>query len=285
MLSSFRLSLAPCLLLCLALPTRVLAAPQEQGEGTPVPAVTAPIKGSLVIGGGGGMTDEVWAKFIELAGGEDSKIVVVPTASARADEDDPAQTVAQWKERGAARVDVLHTRSREVAQSAEFVAPLTSATGVWFGGGSQSRITEAYLGTAVDKALRDILRRGGVIGGSSAGAAIMTEVMISGGNPVARVAPGFGLLPGAVVDQHFLRRSRVNRLLGVLENHPGLVGFGIDEGTALVVTGTQVSVVGRSYVMVLVPQAQGPVRIEMLEDGEEGDLLELSREAARRTGK
>jgi cyanophycinase len=231
------------------------------------------------------MTDEVWAKFIELAGGEDSKIVVIPTASASADEDDPALTVAQWNERGAAKVDVLHTRSREVAQSAEFVAPLTSATGVWFGGGSQSRITEVYLGTAVDEALRNVLRRGGVIGGSSAGAAIMTGVMIAGGNPVARVERGFGFLPGAVVDQHFLRRSRVNRLLGVLENHSGLVGFGIDEGTALVVTGTEVLVVGRSYVMVLVPQAQGPVRIEMLEDGEKGDLLELSREAARQTTK
>ena len=128
------------LLICAAVSSEVHAVPQDRGVRASGPAVTGPIEGSLVIGGGGGMTDEVWAKFIELAGGEDSKIVVVPTAGASADDNDPTQTVAQWKERGAAHVDVLHTRSREVAQSAEFVAPLISATGVWFGGGSQTRM-------------------------------------------------------------------------------------------------------------------------------------------------
>jgi cyanophycinase len=111
----------------------------------------------------------------------------------------------------------------------------------------------------------------------------MTEVMIAGGNPKARTAKGFGFLPGAVVDQHFLRRNRVNRLIGVLQDHPGLVGFGIDEGTAIVVTGSRVRAVGRSYVTVLVSASQQhALYVKMLEDGEEVDLSELSATAARR---
>jgi len=128
-----------------------------------------------------------------------------------------------------------------------------------------------------------LLRRGGVVGGSSAGAAIMTRVMISGGNPVPNTAEGFGFLPGSVVDQHFLRRNRVNRLLNVLQRNPGLVGFGIDEGTAIIASGTEVRAVGRSYVTLFVPQPAGkPVRIEVLEDGEKADLAELVAAAGRR---
>jgi cyanophycinase len=111
----------------------------------------------------------------------------------------------------------------------------------------------------------------------------MTEVMITGGNPVATTGKGFGFFPGSVVDQHFLRRNRVNRLLGVLEGHPGIVGFGIDEGTAIIATGTEVRAMGRSYVTVFVPQLNGaPVRIEVLEDGEKADLAELAADATKR---
>ena len=241
------------------------------------------IDGALVIGGGGGLPDSVFEEFIKLAGSADSHIVVIPTASTRADGGDSSDTIETWKQRGAATVTVLHTRDRDVANKDEFIAPLKKATGVWFGGGSQSRITAAYLGTAVERELRLLLKRGGVIGGSSAGAAIMTEVMIAGGNPKARTARGFGFLPGAVADQHFLRRNRVNRLIGVLQDHPRLVGFGIDEGTAIVVTGSRVRAVGRSYVTVLISGSeQLPLYVEMLEDGEEVDLTELSAAAARR---
>ena len=255
----------------------------EKTSKTSVAVGTPPIGGTLVIGGGGGIPDSVFEEFIKLAGSADSHIVVIPTASTRADSGDSSGTIETWKQRGAATVTVLHTRDRDVANKNEFIAPLKKATGVWFGGGSQSRITDAYLGTAVDRELRLLLKRGGVVGGSSAGAAIMTEVMIAGGNPKARTAKGFGFLPGAVVDQHFLRRNRVNRLIGVLQDHPGLVGFGIDEGTAIVVTGSHVRAVGRSYVTVLIAGSkQRPLYVEMLEDGEEVDLAELTADAARR---
>ena len=236
---------------------------------------------ALVIVGGGNLPAEISKTFIDLAGGAQSNIVIIPTASQRADRPDQGESEKLWKERGAGTVTRLHTRSRDEADQASFVAPLKSATGVWFSGGSQSRITDAYLGTRVQAELNALLKRGGVIGGSSAGAAIMSGIMITGGNPVAKTSAGFGFLPNVVVDQHFLRRNRANRLLGVLHRHPGLVGIGIDEGTALVRTGDELRVVGQSYVTVWVLQADGlPVRVEVLKQDDTTSLAGWVEEAA-----
>ena len=118
-----------------------------------------------------------------------------------------------------------------------------------------------------------LVNRGGVVGGTSAGAAPQSRVMIRGGNPVAHVGRGFNLLPGAVVDQHFLKRSRVNRLLGVIEAHPDLVGYGIDEGTAMIVRGDRFRVLGASYVLACRYDAQQRrTHIEVLEPGKEHTL-------------
>lgn len=239
--------------------------------------------GSLVIGGGGGMPPLVIAEFLRLAGGSKSRLVIIPTASSRADKPDNGKTVKLWQERGAGVANLLHTRSKDEANRASFVAILKKATGVWIGGGSQSRIMAAYLGTKVETELKALLKRGGVIGGSSAGAAIMTKLMISGGRGEAKTKQGFGFLPGAVVDQHFLRRNRVNRLLDALHRHPGLVGIGIDEGTAIVWSGDEIRTIGESYVSVFVPQSDGkPMRVEILNDGEKLSLRSLLRDAGRR---
>ena len=236
---------------------------------------------ALVIVGGGSQPAEISRTFIDLAGGAQSNIVIIPTASQRADRPDQGEGEQIWRERGAGKVTRLHTRSRDEANEVDFVEPLRSATGVWFGGGSQSRITEAYLGTRVETELNALLKRGGVVGGSSAGAAIMSKVMITGGNPSAKTAEGFGFLPNVVIDQHFLRRNRVNRLLGVLLRHPGLAGIGIDEGTALVRMGDQLRVVGQSYVTLWVPQADGlPPRVEVLRHGDTTSLASLAKEAS-----
>jgi cyanophycinase len=134
-------------------------------------------------------------------------------------------------------------------------------------------VTDAYLGTAVEKALRALLNRGGVIGGTSAGAAVMSRVMITGGQEKATVGTGFGFLPGAVVDQHALRLSRLNRLLGVLADHPDLAGVAIDEATALVVQGGKWRVMGGSYVVVCRAPAPGrPARLDVFHDGDAGEL-------------
>lgn len=220
-----------------------------------VDTVVRPSRGALVICGGGRLPGSVHDRFMELAGGPRARIVVVPTAGSDAVLRDVAASLDLWRSRGATSVHLLHTRSRVEADDPAFSRLLNEATGVWLGGGNQSRLSESYVDTEVERRLKGVLDRGGVIGGTSAGAAIMTRVMIVGGRARAIAGRGFDLLPGSVVDQHFLKRDRLGRLLGLLEAHPDLVGFGIDEGTALVLRGDRLSVVGDSCVVACMPAA------------------------------
>ncbi len=161
--------------------------------------------------------------------------------------------------------------------------PLTSATGVWFGGGDQTRLVNTYRGTAVETELRRLLDRGGVIGGTSAGAAVMSLPMIAGGKDRATLATGFGFLPGAIVDQHFLKRNRANRLLAALNDNPGWFGLGIDEGTAVVVDGRALTIVGNSYaVACLAASTDHASSCQFLKKGDKADLVTLSRSALAR---
>jgi cyanophycinase len=232
-------------------------------------------KGALVICGGGDLPDTARATFVELAGGRNARIVVIPTASEYADakESELQEFLDPWLKLKVSSASLLHTRSRARADAPEFLRPLEEATGVWFSGGDQSRVTEVYLGTAVERGLRAVLERGGVIGGTSAGAAIMSKVMITGGQEKATVGTGFGFLPGVVVDQHALRRNRVNRLLGVLADHPGLVGVAIDEDTALVVKQGRWQVLGGSYVVFCRPAREGQLlRFDFFGQGDQGTV-------------
>jgi cyanophycinase len=282
------LRLLPLLLLVVA-PVAV-ARQEEPADPPPVsglmPIDPEGIDGSLVIVGGGGLPDSIIARFRELAGGEAAKLVVVPTASIYAEGDaaDPTEAKERWAGRGFKEVTILHTRDRLVADSPGFVEPLKGATAVWFDGGDQSRLADAYLGTAVEREVYEVLKRGGVVAGSSAGAAIQSRVMISGGSGgVATLGVGFDLIPGAVVDQHFLKRNRKPRLLGVLEHYNGHVGFGIDERTALVVTGRRLEVAGDSTVTVLLAEAGGrPAFEQELKPGDRADLVALRRAARDR---
>jgi cyanophycinase len=251
-------------------------------EDSDVRIEPAGIKGSLLICGGGLLPDEIIERFLELAGGEEAHIVVIPTASRKADTESAAPP---WKEDAVASVHVLHTRRQEQANEESFVEPLKRATGVWFGGGQQSRIADAYLGTAVERELYEVLERGGVVAGTSAGAAIQSKQMITGGKSKAKLGTGFDLLPGSVIDQHFLRRERKQRLLGVLRQHPGLVGFGVDEGTALEVRGRRLRVLGESTVTVcLSPGKHKPAKEIELKAGDVADLTALRRAAIARAG-
>lgn len=247
------------------------------------------INGSLVICGGGKIPEEAARQFMKLAGGAAARLVVIPTAAA-ADNAAAQKHLSSWRERKPASVVLLHTRSRQQAETGDFVKPLRKATGVWIGGGIQSRISAAYLGTAVEKELYELLSRGGVIGGTSAGAAIMSRVMIAGGKDKAQMGTGFDLLPGSVIDQHFIARKRRGRLAGVIVARPGLVGYGIDEGTALIVRGRRLTVVGESTVSVLLgPAGKGadesrPLKEQLLRRGMVADLTALRRAAAARAG-
>jgi len=219
----------------------------------------------LVVAGGGRLPKSVYAEFRRLAG-EDPRLVVIPTASTLPV--DLAATQSLWAERGFETVQVLHTRDREVASSAKFCEPLGEATAVWFSGGSQQRIADAYLGTAVEKAIHECLHRGVVIGGTSAGAAIQTRTMIAGGRNVPELSKGLDLLPNAIVDQHFLWRNRLPRLIEAVRQNPNLVGIGIDEGTALVVEGEKQTVAGESYVMT-VRLVSGDLEVNAFHRGQE----------------
>ena len=256
--------------------------------GQEAPRGQVPVAGSLVIVGGGKLPDGVRDEFFKLAGGAaKARIVVIPTASLDADKPDQAASFTKnWSDLKPLGVELLHTRDREQADGAAFVEPLRKATAVWLSGGDQSRLTEAYRGTRVEAELRALLGRGGVVGGTSAGAAALTDPMIAGGDKVAKLGRGFGLLPGVVCDQHFVARGRIDRLRGAVGACPGFVGLGIDEATAVVVTGRSIRVVGDSTVTAV--WAAGPgraAREETLKAGGELDLFQARRAALARAAK
>jgi cyanophycinase len=238
--------------------------------------------GCLLIAGGGRLPAAIRNRFLQLGGGEKAHVVVIPTASRRCDDGiESHSSYAYWapllKANKISSLAFLHTRRREQANDPQFVKPLTEASAVWFTGGDQVLLTEAYKGTAVEREIRALLDRGGVVGGTSAGAAVMSAVMIRYGNPIARVGPGFGFVSNFVVDQHFQQRKRLRRLLGVLAKHPRLLGLGIDEKTAVEVHGQKVRVLGAGNVHLCLP-APDPAKAEVkvLAVGSEIDLNDYS---------
>jgi cyanophycinase len=262
------------------LPTAAIAEPNIVAP--PPRAAEKEVAGSLVIVGGGILPDAIRDRFLELAGGKKGRLVVIPTASQLPDQR-IYKSYAVWETQGLASVSMLHTRDPKKANDPEFVKPLTEATAAWLGGGDQTLLTNAYRGTAVERELRNLLTRGGVIGGTSAGASVMSSVMITGGNPEARIGTGFGLLPDVVIDQHFHNRKRKDRLLGVLKQHRNCLGMGIDEQTAVVVRGHSFTVVGNASVsLCMPPSTEEPASVKVLKSGEAGDLLELGRDVLAR---
>lgn len=215
-----------------------------------------PEKGSLVIVGGGRMVKPIVDEFISRAGGIDAAFVVIPTANVGEDWGEKYIAANFLTKRGAKDVVVLHTRDPKVADTEEFVAPLKRARGVWIDGGRQWRLADSYLGTRTLKELEAVLERGGVIGGSSAGATIQGSYMVRGapeGNTIMMAKGhevGFGFVKCCAIDQHVIARKRENDLAPVIEAHPELLGLGIDEATAVVVTGNRFKVVGDSKVVV-----------------------------------
>jgi cyanophycinase len=241
-----------------------------------------PCSGALIVDGGAENADSI-KRFIALAGGPDAPIVVIPTAS----ETDPVDVKRHHhtftRRFGVKNATVLHTRDRAEADKVEFVAPLKTARGVWFTGGRQWRLVDAYMGTRTQREIEAVLARGGVIGGSSAGATIQGSYLVRGaraGNHIMMAKgyeEGFGYLRGVAVDQHLLVRRRADDLVEVIAKKPELLGLGLDEPAAIVVQGDRMEVIGRSVVGIYDGKEHDGKRYYFLAPGEVFDLAARKR--------
>jgi cyanophycinase len=244
-----RVSLAIARLACIAL---VIAVAACAARGSAAEQNAAVPKGSLLIVGGGPQPEALVQRFVELAGGAGKARIVVFAMASEEGLAGGEEKAEDLRKLGAHAINVYITR--EQANQDSIVHLLDDATGIWFGGGDQSRLTSAIGGTRVEDAIHARYRAGAVVGGTSAGAAVMSTPMITGDerhpggarpdttDPFKTIvrdniitSEGFGLIQGAIIDQHFLRRKRHNRLVSAVLEHPKLLGVGIDESTALLV--------------------------------------------------
>ena len=210
--------------------------------------------GPLVVVGGGATNQAVVARMMEMAGGTNAVVAVLPQSSALTDAGDSA--VAMYTKLGAKDAVKVDFKDREAARRA-----LEAATLIWMPGGDQNRFMKEITGTGLDDVIRARNRAGVVVGGTSAGAAILSAVMITGEADLKNIiagktatAPGLGMWADVIFDQHFLQRQRASRLISAVLDHRTLVGIGIDESTAVIVRGTRIEVVGKSAVIVIDPR-------------------------------
>jgi cyanophycinase len=253
------------LLLCFILPLGFIFEANGQSVG--------PEKGTLIIAGGGKLSDTILMNFIAAAGGVEAPILVIPTAL--------GLTTYEEKEGdflrrlGAKNVKVWHTDNKLMADSDSFVNPIRNAKGIWFTGGRQWRLVDSYAGTASEKAFWEVLENDGVIGGTSAGASIQGDYLIRGDTKNNTILmgdheKGFAFLKNVVIDQHVLARNRSFDLPKVLEKLPTSLGIGLDENTAMVVKKDTFSVIGESYLLVYDKSTEHP--FYFLKKGDKYDL-------------
>jgi len=237
-------------------------APDIEAQGAPE---YGPPNGTLVIVGGGGTGGTgIVERFIELGGGaEEGRFVIVPTAGGNYQGEElrvyeEEQVLRSWRDRGLKNVSMLHTHDPAVADTEAFAAVLANATAVWFNGGRQWNIVDSYGGTRTYDGFHSVLARGGVVAGSSAGASIQGEYLVrgdvQGSNIVMTDEPehenGFSFLRKSAIDQHINARNRWDDLTQVIEARPELLGIGLSEGTAIIVTGDTFEVMGKWKVAV-----------------------------------
>jgi len=251
--------------------------PAFPSDNPPTPEVKS---GTLVIVGGGATPREAVDRFLAAAGGKDASILVV--SNALSEEPPEEQKVCGWlTAAGASNVHQFHACDMEDVCSPDLQSQLKKAKGVWFTGGRQWRLVDAYLDTPIESLFHAVLNRGGVIGGTSAGATIQGEYLVRG-NPLGNTdmiaegyERGFGFLPGVAIDQHFSQRARFEDMTGLKKQFPQLIGLGIDEATALIVHGTTMEVVGKSQVAVFDRQPNDPdtePEYEVVKSGQKYDF-------------
>lgn len=216
--------------------------------------VVGPQNGTVIVVGGGGQGPEITKKFIELAGGPNALIILVPAAGGDTAYAQDYPGTRSWKAAGAKNLYVLHTNSRTVANSDAFVEPITRAGGVWFDGGRQFHLVDLYATTKTEKAFHDLLARGGVAAGSSAGASILGDFLVRGApssdNSIMDhpgYQKGFAFLKGVGIDQHVVARERLPDLAdSIIPKHKVQLAISEDEGTAWMVRGDNAEIIGRN---------------------------------------
>jgi cyanophycinase len=225
--------------------SRTSGPPPWEPDTVPVPFEVRKGIGTLFILGGGVTCQVMYDEYFRIAGGRDARVIHIPSATRTFEEiPDLRAYYYEFYEQNPASFEFLHTYDRAVASGPRFAEPLDSATGVWFGGGSQNLMAELFLGTEVVPAIHRILERGGIVSGTSSGAAIMADVMLCRGYEEVELGQGFALYPRAIVDSHFTGRQRQKRLPRAVLQRPDHIGVGVDEKSALVVHGNRVGVFG-----------------------------------------
>ena len=234
-------------------------AANERGRPTfpPTDAGTPIVEnGTLFLHGGSRLNQDVLQEFVKLTGGKDASFVCIPSAKSFDRFEEPDSYMAEkLREFDCNNVTILHAADPFVAdQSKAFARILKNADGVWIDGGRTFRFMDSYEGTQVPKLLAQVLDRGGVVGGSSAGCQVPSDFLVRG-NPTSNrdieydgYTRGMALLKGVIIDAHFLQRERHEPFLGLMKKYPQMLGIGIDESTALIVKGSKGRVVGNAAV-------------------------------------
>ena len=225
-------------------------------------------RGHLVVVGGGATDHRIVERALALAGGVTAQVAILPQASALPDAGE--NSAAMWRELGVEKVRVV-----DATATAEARTILESAAVIWMPGGDQNKLMAALTAAHLDELIRARYRAGAVVGGTSAGAAVVSEVMLTGEADLqsltpgaTKTAPGLALWPEVIVDQHFLKRQRFNRLLSAVLDHPDKIGVGIDEGTAVIVSGGRWEVLGASSVLIVdARHAADGIRLRVLRPG------------------
>ena len=215
-------------------------------------------KGKLIIIGGGAIPDSLFSFFANYCGGKDQPVVYIPTATTDEAYIQNGEHLLKFTSRGFNNLSTIHTRNKKEADDPKNIALLRNAKGLYFGGGDQQLIADAYAGTKLYDEMIALLERGGVIMGTSAGATIMGSLMVGGDarNDISKkytLNPAFSFMTNTALDQHVLARNRQFDLIPVIEHYPGTLGIGIDESTAIIVEAGQFRVWGNSYVMLYDP--------------------------------
>ena len=216
-------------------------------------------KGKLIIIGGGSIPDSLFSFFANYMGGKDQPIVYIPTATTDEEYIQKGEHLIKFSSRGFTNLSTIHTRNKKEADDPKNIALMRNAKGLYFGGGDQQLIANAYAGTKLYDEFIALLNRGGVIMGTSAGATIMGSLMVGGDarDDISKkyaFNPAFSFMTNTALDQHVLARNRQFDLISVVEYYPGTLGIGMDESTAIIVEAGQFKVWGNSYAMLYDPK-------------------------------